>query len=149
MCLFCSKKLDLITMLGLFGKCLKLNQVQFDSHFLSLPMKARLIVNWSVFCRWRPLILLVQHSILDFFEYVYKFLCILGTFSIIVLCGLIEILLVLNSGRCPFCKILNYAVEYRGVSTKEEIGIKQIVRLFDITCFIYCSFLFPSKMAGF
>ncbi|KAL7252773.1 hypothetical protein ACSBR1_007358 [Camellia fascicularis] len=28
--------------------------------------------------------------------------------------------------RCPFCKTLNYAVEYRGVKTKEEKGIEQI-----------------------
>ncbi|KAI8011009.1 E3 ubiquitin-protein ligase DA2 [Camellia lanceoleosa] len=35
----------------------------------------------------------------------------------------------LNSTRptqCPFCKTLNYAVEYRGVKTKEEKGIEQI-----------------------
>ncbi|CAL5403205.1 unnamed protein product [Camellia sinensis] len=28
--------------------------------------------------------------------------------------------------RCPFCKTLNYAVEYRGVKTKEEKGKEQI-----------------------
>ncbi|KAJ0684303.1 putative transcription factor C2H2 family [Helianthus annuus] len=28
--------------------------------------------------------------------------------------------------RCPFCKTLNYAVEYRGVKTKEEKGQEQI-----------------------
>ncbi|XWS16815.1 hypothetical protein CRYUN_Cryun33cG0012700 [Craigia yunnanensis] len=28
--------------------------------------------------------------------------------------------------QCPFCKTLNYAVEYRGVKTKEEKGIEQI-----------------------
>ncbi|MBA0837961.1 hypothetical protein Goarm_010068, partial [Gossypium armourianum] len=28
--------------------------------------------------------------------------------------------------RCPFCKTSNYAVEYRGVKTKEEKGIEQI-----------------------
>lgn len=31
--------------------------------------------------------------------------------------------------RCPFCKTANYAVEYRGVKTKEEKGMEQIVRL--------------------
>jgi hypothetical protein len=30
--------------------------------------------------------------------------------------------------RCPFCKTENYAVEYRGVKTKEEKGLEQIVR---------------------
>ena len=29
--------------------------------------------------------------------------------------------------RCPYCKTLNYAVEYRGVKTKEEKGIEQLV----------------------
>ena len=29
--------------------------------------------------------------------------------------------------RCPYCKMLNYAVEYRGVKTKEEKGVEQIV----------------------
>ncbi|MBA0596558.1 hypothetical protein Gorai_013374, partial [Gossypium raimondii] len=28
--------------------------------------------------------------------------------------------------KCPFCKTSNYAVEYRGVKTKEEKGIEQI-----------------------
>lgn len=28
--------------------------------------------------------------------------------------------------QCPFCKTSNYAVEYRGVKTKEEKGIEQI-----------------------
>ncbi|CAL0310719.1 unnamed protein product [Lupinus luteus] len=28
--------------------------------------------------------------------------------------------------QCPFCKTLNYAVEYRGVKTKEEKGLEQI-----------------------
>ncbi|KAA8526684.1 hypothetical protein F0562_008113 [Nyssa sinensis] len=28
--------------------------------------------------------------------------------------------------QCPFCKTLNYAVEYRGVKTKEEKGMEQI-----------------------
>uniref|UniRef100_A0A2N9F5M5 RING-type domain-containing protein n=1 Tax=Fagus sylvatica TaxID=28930 RepID=A0A2N9F5M5_FAGSY len=28
--------------------------------------------------------------------------------------------------RCPFCKTENYAVEYRGVKTKEEKGLEQI-----------------------
>uniref|UniRef100_A0A5B7AR45 Putative RING-type E3 ubiquitin ligase n=1 Tax=Davidia involucrata TaxID=16924 RepID=A0A5B7AR45_DAVIN len=28
--------------------------------------------------------------------------------------------------QCPFCKTLNYAVEYRGVKSKEEKGIEQI-----------------------
>ncbi|CAH9096103.1 unnamed protein product [Cuscuta europaea] len=28
--------------------------------------------------------------------------------------------------QCPFCKTLNYAVEYRGVKTKEEKGIEKI-----------------------
>ncbi|KAJ6895014.1 hypothetical protein NC652_028686 [Populus alba x Populus x berolinensis] len=28
--------------------------------------------------------------------------------------------------RCPFCKTANYAVEYRGVKTKEEKGLEQI-----------------------
>ncbi|XP_075476329.1 E3 ubiquitin-protein ligase DA2L isoform X1 [Primulina tabacum] len=32
----------------------------------------------------------------------------------------------LNSERCPFCKTSNYAVEYRGVKTKEEKGLEQI-----------------------
>ncbi|XP_024980041.1 uncharacterized protein LOC112516994 isoform X1 [Cynara cardunculus var. scolymus] len=34
-----------------------------------------------------------------------------------------------NSARptqCPFCKTFNYAVEYRGVKTKEEMGLEQI-----------------------
>ncbi|KAK3128426.1 hypothetical protein QOZ80_6BG0461480 [Eleusine coracana subsp. coracana] len=28
--------------------------------------------------------------------------------------------------QCPYCKMLNYAVEYRGVKTKEEKGMEQI-----------------------
>ncbi|MBA0668505.1 hypothetical protein Goklo_001412 [Gossypium klotzschianum] len=32
----------------------------------------------------------------------------------------------LDGLRCPFCKTSNYAVEYRGVKTKEEKGIEQI-----------------------
>ncbi|CAA2973920.1 Hypothetical predicted protein [Olea europaea subsp. europaea] len=32
----------------------------------------------------------------------------------------------LNPNRCPFCKTSNYAVEYRGVKTKEEKGLEQI-----------------------
>ncbi|PWA42023.1 RING/U-box superfamily protein [Artemisia annua] len=28
--------------------------------------------------------------------------------------------------QCPFCKTFNYAVEYRGVKTKEEKGLEQI-----------------------
>ncbi|KAL0663505.1 hypothetical protein Bca4012_100342 [Brassica carinata] len=32
----------------------------------------------------------------------------------------------LNTVRCPFCKTPNYAVEYRGVKTKEEKGIEQV-----------------------
>ncbi|XP_073312133.1 E3 ubiquitin-protein ligase DA2L-like isoform X1 [Primulina huaijiensis] len=32
----------------------------------------------------------------------------------------------LNSERCPFCKTSNYAVEYRGVKTKEEKCLEQI-----------------------
>ncbi|PNY02490.1 RING/U-box domain-containing protein, partial [Trifolium pratense] len=28
--------------------------------------------------------------------------------------------------RCPFCKTANYAVEYRGVKSKEEKGLEQI-----------------------
>lgn len=28
--------------------------------------------------------------------------------------------------QCPFCKTINYAVEYRGVKTKEEKGLEQI-----------------------
>ncbi|XP_020190082.1 E3 ubiquitin-protein ligase GW2 [Aegilops tauschii subsp. strangulata] len=28
--------------------------------------------------------------------------------------------------QCPYCKMLNYAVEYRGVKTKEEKGVEQI-----------------------
>lgn len=35
----------------------------------------------------------------------------------------------LTVARCPFCKTANYAVEYRGVKTKEEKGLEQIVRL--------------------
>ncbi|CAN1335552.1 E3 ubiquitin-protein ligase DA2 [Linum perenne] len=35
-------------------------------------------------------------------------------------------LAVLNCTRCPFCKTSNYAVEYRGVKTKEEKGLEQI-----------------------
>jgi len=31
--------------------------------------------------------------------------------------------------RCPFCKTPNYAVEYRGVKSKEEKGIEQVVSL--------------------
>lgn len=34
----------------------------------------------------------------------------------------------LNIMRCPFCKTPNYAVEYRGVKTKEEKGMEQVVR---------------------
>jgi phage FluMu protein Com len=29
--------------------------------------------------------------------------------------------------RCPYCKTLNYAVEYRGVKTMEEKGVEQLV----------------------
>lgn len=36
---------------------------------------------------------------------------------------------ILNFARCPFCKTSNYAVEYRGVRTKEEKGLEQIVRI--------------------
>ncbi|WZY77187.1 hypothetical protein YC2023_023571 [Brassica napus] len=32
----------------------------------------------------------------------------------------------LNIMRCPFCKTPNYAVEYRGVKSKEEKGIEQV-----------------------
>ncbi|CAG7903298.1 unnamed protein product, partial [Brassica rapa] len=32
----------------------------------------------------------------------------------------------LNIVRCPFCKTPNYAVEYRGVKTKEEKSIEQV-----------------------
>ncbi|KAM7268134.1 hypothetical protein ACFE04_010300 [Oxalis oulophora] len=32
----------------------------------------------------------------------------------------------LNFIRCPFCKTTNYAVQYRGVKTKEEKGLEQI-----------------------
>ncbi|CAL5392049.1 unnamed protein product [Camellia sinensis] len=39
-----------------------------------------------------------------------------------------SILAFFNHMRCPFCKTMNYAVEYRGVKTKEEKGIEQIVR---------------------
>lgn len=35
--------------------------------------------------------------------------------------------MILNLLRCPFCKTSNYAVEYRGVRTKEEKGMEQIV----------------------
>lgn len=35
--------------------------------------------------------------------------------------------------RCPFCKTTNYAVEYRGVKTKEEKGMEQIVRLVTLS----------------
>lgn len=28
--------------------------------------------------------------------------------------------------QCPYCKMLNYAVEYRGVKTKEEKGVEQL-----------------------
>ncbi|KAF1897734.1 hypothetical protein Lal_00032492 [Lupinus albus] len=38
----------------------------------------------------------------------------------------IRIVACLNNMRCPFCKTLNYAVEYRGVKTKEEKGLEQI-----------------------
>ncbi|OIW19905.1 hypothetical protein TanjilG_28776 [Lupinus angustifolius] len=38
----------------------------------------------------------------------------------------IRIIACLNNMRCPFCKTLNYAVEYRGVKTKEEKGLEQI-----------------------
>lgn len=34
----------------------------------------------------------------------------------------------LNCDRCPFCKSPNYAVEYRGVKSKEERGLEQVVR---------------------
>lgn len=30
--------------------------------------------------------------------------------------------------RCPFCKGSNYAVEYRGVKSKEERGLEEVVR---------------------
>jgi hypothetical protein len=36
---------------------------------------------------------------------------------------------ILNCWRCPFCKTPNYAVEYRGVKTKEERSIEQFVSL--------------------
>ena len=35
---------------------------------------------------------------------------------------------VLNLHRCPFCKSLNYAVEYRGVKSKEERSLEEMVR---------------------
>ncbi|KAH8494157.1 hypothetical protein H0E87_020789, partial [Populus deltoides] len=38
----------------------------------------------------------------------------------------IPMLALLNKIRCPFCKTANYAVEYRGVKTKEEKGLEQI-----------------------
>ncbi|KAF1001481.1 hypothetical protein AG4045_026323 [Apium graveolens] len=38
----------------------------------------------------------------------------------------LEYILFLDNKRCPFCKTSNYAVEYRGVKTKEEKGIEQI-----------------------
>ncbi|TYK16345.1 RING-type E3 ubiquitin ligase [Cucumis melo var. makuwa] len=36
------------------------------------------------------------------------------------------ILVYLNLRRCPFCKTSNYAVEYRGVKSKEEKSLEQI-----------------------
>ena len=33
----------------------------------------------------------------------------------------------LNIVRCPFCKASVYAVEFRGVKTKEEKGLEQLV----------------------
>lgn len=43
-------------------------------------------------------------------------------------------LVFLNLFRCPFCKTSNYAVEYRGVKTKEEKGLEQIVWPFLLQC---------------
>ncbi|KAL5151390.1 Protein sip5 [Glycine soja] len=37
-----------------------------------------------------------------------------------------QIIVCLNDLRCPFCKTANYAVEYRGVKSKEEKGLEQI-----------------------
>ncbi|KAG4957885.1 hypothetical protein JHK85_044265 [Glycine max] len=37
-----------------------------------------------------------------------------------------QIIACLNNLRCPFCKMANYAVEYRGVKSKEEKGLEQI-----------------------
>ncbi|KAG5117673.1 hypothetical protein JHK84_043786 [Glycine max] len=37
-----------------------------------------------------------------------------------------QIIACLNILRCPFCKMANYAVEYRGVKSKEEKGLEQI-----------------------
>ncbi|GJU46591.1 RING/U-box superfamily protein [Tanacetum coccineum] len=34
--------------------------------------------------------------------------------------------LINSTSQCPFCKTFNYAVEYRGVKTKEEKGLEQI-----------------------
>ena len=41
-------------------------------------------------------------------------------------------LVYLNLRRCPYCKTSNYAVEYRGVKSKEEKSLEQIVRLDNV-----------------
>lgn len=58
--------------------------------------------------------------------------------------------MILNLLRCPFCKTSNYAVEYRGVRTKEEKGMEQIVSFVSpmdlsllgvsvwVACYFYC-----------
>ena len=42
------------------------------------------------------------------------------------------VMIILDQYRCPFCKTPNYAVEYRGVKTKEEKSIEQFVSLMPL-----------------
>ncbi|CAL8150555.1 unnamed protein product [Prunus armeniaca] len=46
--------------------------------------------------------------------------------SFSIRCLLLYVLVSLNIIRCPFCKTSNYAVEFRGVKSKEEKGLEQI-----------------------
>lgn len=39
-----------------------------------------------------------------------------------------KLVYLLKITRCPFCKTSNYAVEYRGMRSKEEKGMEQVVR---------------------
>lgn len=80
-----------------------------------------LLFNQNVSYRWRPQIPHALRSIL-----------ISCSIIIIVFFLLFQIIYIscfqfLTIPRCPFCKTLNYAVEYRGVKTKEEKGQEQIV----------------------
>ena len=71
-----------------------------------------------------PLLIMLCLQSCDITPQIYSLIAIFLHF-----CFILCMLVVLNFIRCPFCKTSNYAVEYRGVKTKEEKGLEQIVRI--------------------